>query len=217
MTSEPLVMVTASQITAANLLHDEHMPGWAATDRALMLLAEAIPGFGQAEVTLKAAAVDRLYYTSHYRLLDAIGHIVEVMCQPPPEPIRLVETIAQTQVANGVRWHWSFASKLCHWFVNDNLPMYDAWAVRTISYHFGTMRRSSTIYRDFAEHVYSLRVSSGLACSVRELDRYLWLAGMYRAWIGASERVKLQLSEEVRGVFGSRETAVHAALKPLLA
>ena len=36
----PTVSVTPDQISAATLIHDEHMPGWAGTDRALTLLAE---------------------------------------------------------------------------------------------------------------------------------------------------------------------------------
>ena len=45
----PRIPVTPDQIAAATLIHDEHMPGWAGTDRALTLLAEAVPGTRKGE------------------------------------------------------------------------------------------------------------------------------------------------------------------------
>ena len=36
--------VTACQIAAASDIHDNHMPGWAGTDRALAQLAQSVPG-----------------------------------------------------------------------------------------------------------------------------------------------------------------------------
>ena len=44
METKPLVPVTPEQIAAATRIHDNHMPGWATTDRALALLAESVPG-----------------------------------------------------------------------------------------------------------------------------------------------------------------------------
>ncbi len=215
---QPIVPLLPTQIDAANAIHDRHMPGWAGTDRALTLLAESVPGLETEAVTLKAAAVDRLYYTRHYRLGDAIGRIIEVLGPEPARPstaeegVTLVERIAPIEVGNKVRWHWSFASKFGHWFLHDSLPIYDAWAIRAVRFHFGRIRWRTTAYRDIAEHVDALRAASGLSCTTREMDRFLWLSGMYRAWGGASDRSKLGLSGEVVGLFESDDPAVVGAL-----
>ena len=76
----PLVTVNSEQIATAALIHDRHMPGWARTDRALTLLAESVPGLGLDAVTLKAAAVDRLYNTCHYGLDDASNRHLQGVC-----------------------------------------------------------------------------------------------------------------------------------------
>lgn len=207
--------ITPGQIEAANTIHDKHMPGWASTDRALTLVGKSVVGHDLDAVTVKAAVVDRLYYTRHYRLGDAIDRIVEVMADPPAEPVAVVERIAETSIGDRSRWYWSFASKYSHWFVHDELPIYDSWAIRAVSHHFGRMAWRTTAYRDFAGHVYALREASGLGCTIREMDRYLWMSAMYRAWVGTEDRAKLGLSGEVRGLFESEAAVVKHALRSL--
>lgn len=216
MTDRVLHHITPAQIAAANAIHDGHMPGWASTDRALTLVAQAVPGHDLDAVTVKAAVVDRLYYTRHYRLGDAIDRIVEVMATPMAEAVGSVERIAKTKVGDRFHWYWSFASKYSHWFIDDELPIYDSWAIRAVSHHFGRMTWKTTAYRDFAEHVYALREASGLDCTIREMDRYLWMSGMYRAWAGAEEKDKLGLSGEVGGLFERDDPEVQCVLRRLL-
>lgn len=216
MTERGLHRISPEQIAAATIIHDEYMPGWASTDRALTLVAASVPGHDLDAVTVKAAVVDRLYYTRHYRLGDAIDRIVTVMADPTADAVGMVESIAKTKVGDKFHWYWSFASKYSHWFVDDDLPIYDSWAIRGVSYHFGRMTWRTTAYRDFAEHVYALREASGLDCSIREMDRYLWMSGMYRGWVGTEDRAKLGLSGEVVALFGSREASIRRALTTLL-
>ncbi len=216
MNPRPIVGVEPDQIVAATAIHDEHMPGWAATDRALTLLAESVPSMSPDAITLKAAVVDRLYYTRHYHLGDAIDRIVEVLANPPEEPVAMVEAIAPISVAGKDRWHWSFASKFAHWFIDDSLPIYDQWAIRAASFHFGRIRWATTAYRDFAQHVHALREASGVSCTTEQLDRYLWLSGMYRAWDAADDKGKLGLSGEVLELFSNNAPAVRHALARLL-
>lgn len=216
MTERVLHRVTPSQIAAANAIHDGHMPGWASTDRALTLVGRSVPGVGLDAVTVKAAVVDRLYYTRHYRLGDSVERIVEVMADPPVEAVAMVEAIAPLSVRDRTHWYWSFASKYSHWFIDPELPIYDSWAIRAVSHHFGRMTWKTTAYRDFAEHVYALREASGLDCGIREMDRYLWMSGMYRAWLAAEERSRLGLSGEVAALFGSRDASIRDALTTLL-
>jgi len=139
-----------------------------------------------------------------------------VMADPTAEAVGMVERIARTKVGDRFRWYWSFASKYSHWFVDDELPIYDSWAIRAVSYHFGRMTWRTTAYRDLAEHVYALREGSGLACTIREMDRYLWMSGMYREWVGTEDRTELGLSGEVVGLFESGDPGVQAELPVLL-
>lgn len=180
-----------------------------------------MPGLGPDAVTLKAAAIDRLYYTRHYRLGDAIDRIVEVTAKHPGRPanlgdaIALVEAIAPITVGGKERCHWSFASKFGHWFIHDSLPIYDYWAIRALTRHFSRITWRTTVYRDLAEHASALRDASGLTCTAREMDRYLWLSGMYRAWRDAEDGDKLGLSGEVLGLFSSGDREVQHALAML--
>jgi len=48
------------------------------------------------------------------------------------------------------------------------------------------------------------------------MDRYLWLSGMYRAWIAAEDRGKVGLSGEVRGLFERDDPDVQDVLRRLL-
>lgn len=204
------VTLSQDQVAAASVIHDSHMLSWAGTDRALALLRKAVPGFSAEAVLVKAAAVDRLYYTRHYRLGDAVERIISAMTDPPDDPIAIVEGIAELSIQGKTRWYWSFASKFCHWFIDpQNLPIYDSWAIRSIGHHFGRLRWAASAYRTFAEYVYDLRELSDVSCRLRELDRYLWLSGMYRAW---RENPDVAISGEVRELFDSNSPQVQQEL-----
>lgn len=215
MCPELLKPVTGEQVAAATRIHDHHMPQWAASDRALDLLGEALPGFDESAVLVKAAVVDRLYYSRHNRLVEAVERIVTTMANPPTDSVSIVEEIAPLRSATGIVRYRSFASKFVHFFVDPvATPIYDDWAVRAIRYHFGRLKWGDTAYRTFAEYVQGLRKLSGLSCSVRELDRYLWLSGMLRGW---QVRHEVEVSREVRGLFESHSPEVQADLQLLVA
>jgi hypothetical protein len=207
--------VTVEQVAAATRIHDRYMPAWAAADRALDRLREALPGFDESAVLVKAAAVDRLYYSRHQRLPAAVKRIVAVMANPPEDPTSIVEQIAPLNRSRGTTRYWSFASKFVHFFVDPvGTPIYDDWAVRTIRHHFGRLSwQASTPYGAFARYVQVLRTQCGLTCSARELDRYLWLSGMLRAWQARPEE---EISREVRALFASDDREAQAELEALL-
>ena len=208
---EPLEIVTSAQNAAATFVHDRHMPQWAASDRALDRLRTAIPDLDESAALIKAAAVDRLYYSRHDRIVEAARRIAEVMQCPPADPIALVEAVAGLPDEGGTSHYWSFASKFVHFFIApEGTPIYDDWAVRTVRHHFGRLRWiGRTPYRAFAEYALGLRKASDLRCSVRELDRYLWLSGMLRGW---RSDPTVGISREVRSVFESSERDVRHQL-----
>jgi hypothetical protein len=55
-----------------------------------------------------------------------------------------------------------------------------------------------------------------LCLSDRDLDAYLWLAGVYRAWCGAEDRNEVPISDEVRELFLSSDEYLQADLRELL-
>ena len=216
MISDAVTTVTPEQITAASAIHDHHMPGWARADRTLAGLSDSVPGFSRTAITVKGTAVDRLCSIHHPRLGDAIERLVEVMASPPEEPIAIVEAIAPITVSGQEHWHWGFASTFSHWFINGELSIQYHWAVDAVAFHFARTDWTSPAYRDFAEHVYALREASAPSCTIRELDRYLWLSGMYREWLEAEDRSRLGLNTEVQGLFGNAKPRVQRALRTLV-
>jgi len=210
-----LQVVSCEQVAAATVIHDRYMPQWAASDRALDYLAKGLPGFGDSAALVKAAAVDRLYYARHEHLVESAHRIAGVMLAPPADPIALVEAIAPLDHDAGTSCYWSFTSKFVHFFVAlEGTPIFDEWAVRTLRHHFGRLTWvGRTVYRAFAEYALALRESTGPCCSVRGLDRYLWLSGMLRGW-HANRRVPI--SREVRSVFESPDPEVQREAQRLL-
>lgn len=208
--------VTDKQIKAATRIHDSHMPEWAAADRALDLLRESLPGSDETRVLIKASVIDRLYYARHDRLVEAVRKIAEVMANPPSDQIGIVEAIAPLDGDKGRTCYWSFSSKFAHFFIDpDTFPIWDDWAIRAVRHHFGRLSwANGTPYRVFSEYVFSLREQSDVSCSIRELDRYLWLSGMLRAWVG--DRT-VGISREVRSVFESESANVQKDVQLLIA
>jgi len=207
--------VTAEQVAAATRIHDKRMPAWAASDCALDLLREALPGFEEPRALIKAAAIDRLYYSRHPRLVEAVRQIAEVMASPPMDPISIVEAFAPVPGDAGTACYWSFSSKFAHFFVDPGaFPIYDGWAIKSVRHHFGRLSwREGTPYRVFTNYVFALRELSSVSCSIRELDRYLWLCGMLRGWQSNRD---VEISREVRGLFENSSAEVQRELKLLL-
>ena len=83
------------------------------------------------------------------------------------------------------RHHGSFASKFCHFFVDAHrFPILDAAARDALRLHLGpgAAREADTGYAGFCAVLARLQATYGLATPVRDLDRYLWIAGMYRVF-----------------------------------
>jgi hypothetical protein len=173
-----------------------------------------LPGIGPAESLIKVAAVNQLYYTNVFLVYRMAEHVVRVMAEPPGDRVTLVETIAvlpAVSASQPVRNHWSFASKLAHFFVDTDCPIYDSYADRALAHHLGRGQYrsdSARPYRAFVEGINRLRDQAGLECSTKELDEYLWLAGQYLGWPGKKDR----LGKDVRALFESDAEDVHTLL-----
>lgn len=132
----------------------------------------------------------------------------------------LVERLAalpKTPAQSVARRHFSFASKFAHFFIDrERFPIYDSHADGMVAYHLGRKEREKDPehpYRAFVKNLHTLRERAGITCSAAELDRYLWLAGLYRAW---RHNAKSQINIEVARLFESPSSEATAHLAALL-
>jgi len=194
------VPLSIAQIEAANRLHGKLLQ-WQVTDRALHTLQENLPGFDIEATLLKVVAVNQLYGTNVYAVVRMAQHVTEVMQDVGGmEDADLVERLASLNE----RKHRSFASKFAHFFIDmERFPIFDSYALKMVIYHLrpeGQVIDSAHPYRAFVENIHRLKCYAGLSCTTRELDRYLWLAGLYQAWCRDTAS---QINTEVAEMFKS--------------
>lgn len=179
------IPLSREQIDAANCLYNQ-LTQWKTADNALWALAEGFPQWDVASSLLKVAAVNQLYATNLYAVMRMAEHVALLMAHPCPEieDAALVERIAKlptTSEEHKPRRHYSFASKLAHFFVDANrFPICDSLAVPMVEYHLGRdncVRDDAQPYQAYVENLRRLSQYAGLAWSGRDLDKYLWLAG----------------------------------------
>ena len=132
MLREPL---TLEQIDAANRLH-ELLPQWRTSDNALYTLASLMPGWSAEEALIKCAAVNTLYGTQVLAIIRMAEHVRHFFPNYPDKCNQslLVQRIAELDKN---RKRVSFASKLCHFFVSADFPIYDDAARDTLKFHLG--------------------------------------------------------------------------------
>lgn len=178
------VPLLASQVEAASRLR-ARLPQWVVTDAALEALGIKFPGIELEATLLKVAVLNQLYGTTVYAVTRMARHVVEVMAAGPVDD-GIVERLAAlpkgaTQTTD--RRHLSFASKFAHFFIDvKRFPIYDSYAAKMVRHHFGkgALKKwdpsvKAPPYADFVAAIGRLLRTAALACSVRELDRYLWL------------------------------------------
>ena len=177
-------------------LSDEHIqaadkiyaqcPKWKMADAALKLLSEKLPGFTQESCLLKSVAINTLYGTQVWAIAEMANHVCETMSKNESnedKPELLVDAIATVGINGGkIRHFISFASKFCHFFVNDGIfPIYDQAARETLALHLGKKAMIAGFakpYTAFCGNIACLRAAPNLTCSLSALDRYLWLRGL---------------------------------------
>ena len=216
-TTPRVTPVTQDQIHAARALH-HRLPKWAATDRAFERLGHHF-GWDREGCILKAAAINDLYSTRVYAIWRMAEHLMNVMVDPPDDPAELVEKIASLPEDDGSvpRKHWSFASKIGHFFIDgDRFPIYDSFCREMIAHHLGRggcVTDASNPYRAFIANLECLREASGLSANLRDLDRYLWLTGQYRELLERGEEA--QLNSELRSLFEDDDPEIRRLLGEL--
>ena len=162
-------------------------PKWKMADAALKLLSEQLPGFTQESCLLKSVAINTLYGTQVRAIAEMANHVCETMSKNESnedKPELLVDAIATVGINGGKIKHFiSFASKFCHFFVDDErFPIYDQAARETLALHLGKKAMIAGLakpYTAFCGNIACLRAASNLTCSLSALDRYLWLRGLH--------------------------------------
>jgi uncharacterized protein YifE (UPF0438 family) len=99
----------------------------------------------------------------------------------------LVESLATITQTNGkVRRHHSFASKFAHFLINeDRFPIMDKYANRMVKRHIGPknfVTDPKKSYVAFCANHRLLKEQLSFQVSNRDLDHYLWIAGLYLAY-----------------------------------
>src|SRR5713101_2616065 len=176
------VQLTMTQLEAANRLH-EQLPQWRDTDSALRALGDRFPEFDIKATLLKVAAVNQLYGTNVYAVDRMAKHIVGVLSAR--DSLNDSDLVKELAVLPG-RKHISFASKFAHFFISSQrFPIYDSIAISMIKFHLGRgkwIKDDAHEYSAFLQNLDALmqRAQPSLSCDYQALDRYLWLAGLYK-------------------------------------
>ncbi|GHO89165.1 hypothetical protein [Dictyobacter formicarum] len=215
------VPLLRSQIDVANRLHQQ-LRQWKDTDQALEALHIRFPGFDMDSTLLKVVAINQLYGTQIYMVVPMARHVTEVMrAADGLEDTELVEQIA----AFSGRKHLSFASKFAHFFIHmERFPIYDSFARKMVAHHLGAYGRAigtTSPYKAFVENIERLKQRAALSCSNKELDRYLWLAGLYLLWKrymdekDVNKKKKLRMNAEVEALFNDLSSLNSAELAQL--
>jgi hypothetical protein len=193
--------LTSKQLSAASSLH-RRIPEWVAIDKALDDLSRLLPDFALSSCLLKVCAINQLYGTNVRSIGALAAHINRTMAKSRSSVT--VAELATTTITDGrVFRYFSFASKFAHFFVDaDRFAVYDSYALDSLRVHVAHSSLATTDaaqrYAAFVTLLSELRGLANLHCTNRELDRYLWLSGLYRA----SRDGDTKINAEARRLFG---------------
>lgn len=196
------------QLAAAARIRDR-LPQWRLCELALVRLHESVPGFSPESSLLKVVAVNSLYATQVYALVRMAEHVARVMATAPAQTasLDLVERIASLPGDGKRRKFVSFASKFCHFFVDqERFPIYDDAAREALKLHLGKggyIEDDADRYRAFCKNIDRLHEANGVRVGTRELDRYLWLMGMYQRWLKERRRTGVRVNAELMRLFAT--------------
>lgn len=196
--------LTGQQVQAAVQLH-HRMAGWQNTDAALLQLAKTNPSFDRASCLLKCVAVNALYGTQVWAILPRSEYIASVLASTNTATAGrdLVSRLAK--MGGDKRVRWSFAAKFCHFFIDEErFPIYDDAARLMLRLHLGEQgyrASGSEPYEAFCDAFDRLRAVVKLNGRARDLDRYLWIAGMYARWLRQRKKKSVLVNAELLRLF----------------
>jgi hypothetical protein len=151
-------------------------------------------------------------------------HIKEVLENNATDKTRpeIVEQIANLPAWNDKepRRSVSFASKFCHFFIDSaRFPIYDEAARETIKLHLGAKACQTDVaspYLAFCSNLQRLRQLANLQCGTEELDRYLWLTGMFKRWLKERSKGNPRVNAELQQLLEAPPPAIAGELRAML-
>jgi hypothetical protein len=212
-----------TQIDAACRLH-QRLGQWWLSDAALKRLREALPEFDRESCLVKSVAINALYGTQVLAIVRMAEHAEAVLRKTDTRTatIELVERLASLPADSNKRHRrfTSFAAKFCHFFLDEErFPIYDEAAREAMRLHLGSkgcVSDSAHPYSSFCENLARLRREASLHGTGRELDRYLWITGMYMKWLKLREKKNPPMNAELRSIFNHPAREAAAELDALL-
>jgi len=218
------VALSESQIESARRMF-AYMPRWRLAEVSLTKLSDAMPGFDLQASLLKTVAVNAIFGTqvlATMRMAEWVHELLGGGGEALEHGPKLVESMAALKPNNGdkVRMFTSFAAKFCHFFVDaERYPIYDDAARQALRLHLGKDYREDPKqpYTSFCANFENLRSTANLNANPRDLDRYLWLTGMYLRWQKERQNnSKSRVNEELRDHFESPNAITAAEIEALL-
>jgi hypothetical protein len=151
---------------------------------------------------------------------DVAVEIVRIFKDTPEvDGHTLVTRLAQVRI--GGKKRLSFASKYAYFFHGDVPPIFDRYAAIALAKHMGVpddTYYSNANYELYFKTVEALLQRSAVRPESRELDRYLWLRGMfdaYRKWVSSGRQGPHNINKEAFKLFESQDSDLKAALADL--
>ncbi len=194
----PVATPTPSQVE--KYLEKWRAQGNESSDSALRLLFKTMPkNVDPGQVAVKVAALNGLYATSIYGVVQMAHHIVELdiddaLAAEVADP-QLVEKIAHLTLQAKTRRHYSFATKYCSFHRPDRYPIYDSLVVEVLNALLNQGEEFDTFapgehwradYGVYCRSIEGLRSHFGLEdLSIRDIDKYLWMLAKERRGSGA--------------------------------
>ncbi len=198
--------LTKDQISLANDIH-RRMSAWCVSESSLDFLAQRFPEFTPETTLIKAVLVNSLYGTNVWDIVRVAEYVQGILTPDTliNADIDLVERMAHVPKGPNEKKpkrRYSFAAKFAHFFINsEQYPILDTLAEEMVKWHLG---RQAMVYNDeqryvsFVRNFNYLRESIEGSHSLRELDRYLWIAGHYHNW---KKNAEVPMYGELRSYF----------------
>jgi hypothetical protein len=209
-----------TQIDAACRLH-QRLGQWRLSDLALRRLHEQLPGFDNESCLLKCIAINVLYGTQVFAIIPLSQHVQSVLLNTDliTREMKLVDRIALFKHDGKYRRVTSFAAKFCHFFIDEErFPIYDEAARETIKFHIRDQYLTDLKqpYAAFCQNLQTLQDGLEFKGRQRDIDRYLWLVGMYMRWTKAPEKNEAPINAELRRLFNNPSAEERAELNAIL-
>jgi hypothetical protein len=204
-------IISQNMIDAATKLYESaFFRGWHVSNAALEKLSSDLRNdWSEASCLLKAVAVNELYGTNVYTVVPTARHISQIMSQQSARDISLVERIAKQPYTR--RNYVSFASKFCHFFIDQHrFPIFDDRACKALRHFLGARYQESRTGR-YEAFVSSLNMLLGECDSItansRDFDRFLWIIG---SWMHFQK--SHQVNGELKYLFEKRPKSLGSLL-----